>query len=108
MGQAPYVVNSGLNWIDPAGFEVGVFYNRFGERLEAAGGEGIPDIYEQPRNSLDATLAFGLPRDVRVKLKGRNLLNDPFRYEQSANGITLVQRDYEVGTTFSIGLSWEF
>jgi hypothetical protein len=107
-GQASYVANAALNYATPSGVEAGLFYNRFGERLEAAGGSGIPDIYEQPRNSLDASVAFPLPRGVRMKLKGSNLLNEPFRFEQSANGITLLQREYEVGSTFSVGLSWEF
>jgi hypothetical protein len=107
-GQAPYVVNLGLNYADFRGFEAGVFFNRFGERLTAAGGSGIPDIFEQSRNALDATLAFPLPRGVRVKLKGTNLLDADYLFEQSANGITRTQRSYSVGRTMSVGLSWEF
>ncbi len=108
VGQAPYVLNTGVTWLSPGGgWEAGLYFNRFGERLEAASGEGIPDIYEQPRNALDATLAFGLPGNARVKLKGSNLLNAPYRFEQSANGVTLVQQEYEVGSTISVGLSWE-
>jgi len=107
-GQASYVLNAGLSWVGRPGWEAGLFLNRFGRRLEAAGGSGLPDIYEQPRNALDATVGFGLPRGVRVRIKGSNLLDEPFRFEQSANGITLLQRQYAVGSTFSVGLSWEF
>jgi len=107
-GQAPYVLNLGLNYDTWNRIEAGLFYNRFGKRLGAAGGSGLPDIYEQPRNALDATLAFPLPNGVEVKLKGANLLDAKYLFEQSANGITQIQRTYTVGRTFSVGFSWEF
>lgn len=108
-GQAPYVLNLGVNYGTWNGWEAGLFLNRFGERLTAAGGSGLPDIYEQPRNALDATLSFPLLRDgLRVKLKATNLLDADYAFEQSANGITRVQRSYSLGRTLSMGFSWEF
>ncbi len=107
-GQAPYVLNLGLNYATWNGIEAGLFFNRFGQRLSAAGGSGLPDIYEQPRNALDATLAYPLPNGVQVKVKGTNLLDAKYLFEQSANGITQMQRSYSVGRTFSVGFSWEF
>jgi len=107
-GQAPYVVNAGLNYADYSGFEVGFFFNRFGERLNAAGGGGVPDIYEQPRNSLDATLGFPLMGGARASVKASNLLDEAYSFSQSLNGITRLQRQYTVGRTISVGLSWEF
>jgi hypothetical protein len=107
-GQAPYVLNLGINYANAAAWEAGIFLNRFGERLTAAGGSGLPDIFEQPRNALDATVAFPLPQGLRAKVKGTNLLDAKYRFEQSDNGITRMQREYSVGRTFSVGLSWEF
>jgi hypothetical protein len=107
-GQAPYVLNLGLFYGHPSGWDGSVFYNRFGERLTAAGGSGLPDIYEQPRNSLDATFSFPVRGGARIKLKGTNLLDAEYRFEQSANGITRMQRAYSVGRNLSVGLSWEF
>jgi hypothetical protein len=107
-GQAPYVLNLGLSYSTWNGWEAGLFYNRFGKRLTAAGGSGLPDIYEQPRNALDGTLSVPFRQGVRMKLKGTNLLDAEYRFEQSANGITRVQRLYSVGRTFSVGFSWEF
>jgi outer membrane receptor protein involved in Fe transport len=43
-----------------------------------------------------------------MKVKGTNLLDADYAFEQSANGITRVQRAYSVGRTFSVGFSWEF
>lgn len=107
-GQASYVLNAGVNWTHPGyGVEAGVYVNRLGERLTAAGGSGIPDIYEESRNQLDASLRVQLPSGGALSLKATNLLDEPFRFEQSANGITLIQREYWVGRTFSLGLSWD-
>jgi TonB-dependent receptor len=107
-GQAPYVLNLGLFYGSPSGWDGSVFYNRFGERLTAAGGSGLPDIYEKSRNSLDATLSFPLRNGARIKVKGTNLLDAEYRFEQSANGITRMQRAYSVGRNLSVGFSWEF
>ncbi|MGK7310757.1 MAG: TonB-dependent receptor domain-containing protein [Candidatus Longimicrobiales bacterium M2_2A_002] len=107
-GQAPYVMNAGITYAGESGVDAGVYFNRFGERLTAAGGSGLPDIYEQPRNAVDANVSFPIRSDLRVKLKGTNLFDEEHQYLQSANGYTRTQRRYTVGRTFSVGLSWEF
>jgi len=107
-GQAPYVLNLGLDFAGLNGLQAGLFFNRFGKRITAAGGSGLPDIYEQPRNVLDATLSFPLRPGVRVKLKGTNLLDADYTFDQTAGGITRVQRFYSVGRTFSVGFAWDF
>jgi outer membrane receptor protein involved in Fe transport len=108
-GQSPWVVNAGLIYTHPRGAtELGLFYNIFGERVAAAGGSGVPDIYEQPRNQLDLTLRQKVVGGVSTKFKITNLLNDAYEFEQSANGITLLQRKYQTGTSYSLGFSYEF
>jgi outer membrane receptor protein involved in Fe transport len=87
--------------------ELGAFYNRFGDRLRAAGGFGVPDIVERPRNQLDASVKQQLYRGLRLKAKASNLLNEAVVYEQEANGITQVQRQYKTGVTFSFGMSFD-
>lgn len=108
-GQAAYSLNLGLQYQSTfGGTQMGVFYNRFGERLTTAGGSGIPDIIEQPRNQVDAVIEQGLPRGIRAKIKLANLLDDAFVYQQSANGITEVQRRYKTGANISVSLVHEF
>jgi hypothetical protein len=107
-GQAPYVLNVGVDYAGLSGVQAALFFNRFGKRITAAGGSGLPDIYEQPRNALDGTFSFPLRPGVRVKLKGTNLLDADYTFNQSAGGITRMQRFYSAGRTFSIGLSWDF
>ena len=106
-GQAAYVLNAGMSYAGVSGIEAGLFFNRFGDRLTAAGGSGIPDLYEKARNQLDLTLGFPVPGGATAKLKATNLLDADFRFEQEANGITQIQRIYTTGRTFSVGLSWE-
>tara|TARA_S200002703_G_scaffold108388_1_gene94180 strand:+ start:3309 stop:6059 length:2751 start_codon:yes stop_codon:yes gene_type:complete len=107
-GQASYVLNTGLNWNNTNNVDVGVFYNRFGKRLAAAGGSGIPDIFEQPRNSLDASIGFPLLVGATAKVRAINLLDDEYRFEQSATGITQIQRLFTTGRTLSVGISWKY
>lgn len=105
-GQSPFVVNLGLAYQHPEGLpEVGLFYNVSGRRLAAAGGSGVPDIYEMPRHQLDLTLSHGLRNGLGLRVNVENLLNDEYLFEQSKNGITATQRQYSPGTTVSIGLS---
>ena len=107
-GQASYVLNAGLNWDNMNGIEAGLFYNRFGERLTAAGGSGVPDLFEQPRNSLDASIGFPLTGGAKARVRATNLLDADYRFEQSANGITQIQRLFTTGRTISVGISWEY
>jgi len=107
-GQAAYVLNTGLSYAGDSGFEASLFLNRFGKRLTAAGGLGIPDIYERPRNALDVSMGFPLPRGASARIEATNLLDAPYRYEQTVNEVTLVQRRYTTGRSVSVGLSWEF
>lgn len=106
-GQSPYVVNLNLVWQSDAGAtEVGAFYNVFGPRIEAAGGSGVPDIEEDARSVIDVTVRQRITDRLGVRLKAENLLDAPYRWQQSANGITRVQREYRVGRSISIGLSY--
>jgi len=105
-GQAPYVLNLGLNYGNTMGIDAGVFFNRFGPRITAAGGSGVPDIEEMPRNSLDASLGFPLTGGATAKLRATNLLDAQYLYQQSLNGFTRVQRGYSAGRTFAVSLSW--
>ena len=105
-GQAAYVLNAGVNYGDGR-VEWGLFLNRFGDRLTAAGGDGVPDLFEKARSQVDATFGFPLPTGAAAKFKATNLLDAGYRFEQEANGIVQVQRFYTTGRTFSVGLSWE-
>ena len=83
-GQSSYVLNLGLFYSRSAkGLSGAVMYNVFGRRLASAGAEGLPDIYEQPRQSLDLTATRPVGPS-KLKLSLENLLNQDVRFEQSA------------------------
>jgi hypothetical protein len=104
-GQSPYALNLALSYDRPGGTQAGLYFNIFGERIAAAGGAGVPDIVEQPRAQLDFALQQPLGGGVRLKMKAENLLDSPHVWEQSANGITRVQRRYTEGRSFSASLT---
>jgi TonB-dependent receptor len=86
-GQSPYVVNLGIYYASAKGETSGaVLYNVFGRRLDRLGIQGQPDIYEQPRHSLDVTVSRSF-RVVKAKLAIENLLDGEVRFEQKQPAI---------------------
>lgn len=108
-GQSPYVINAGVTWDHAAtGSTATLLYNRFGRRLDAFGGQALPDVFEEGRTQLDFTVEQALPRGIALKLSGTRLLGDEVRFTQSfPNGDKVVTRQYDLGRAFSLGLSWE-
>ena len=104
VGQAPYVLNGGLTWKDPASpASVTVLFNRVGARITEAGEIPLPDVIEQPRNMLDAAVALPLFGTLAARLEGKNLLDSPWRLTQGG----VVREGYRAGRVFSVGFSWK-
>jgi hypothetical protein len=108
-GQSSYSLNLGAIYQTGSGSsEFGVFYSRSGQRLSAAGGFGVPDIYEQSRDVIDFNYRQRLAGGLGLSVKAANLLNEPYLWIQEANGIVQVQREYRTGVNISVGLKYEF
>lgn len=103
-GQSPFLVNAELTYTD-ARRSASVFYNVFGERLASVVYGATPDVYEQPRHSLDVAFSQALPRGLRLKLAAKNLLDAHERSTLVYRGETYVYRERGLGRTFSLGLS---
>ena len=102
-GQSPYLANVGLSWMHPTlGTQVSMFYNTFGARINSAGANNLPDIYEQPHPDLDLTASHPINRNLKLKVGARNLLDSQVRYEQGGK----VTWSYYRGRTISVGLSY--
>lgn len=71
--QSPYIVNLSLDYESAAGTDVRVLYNVFGPRITAVGSNGVPDVFELPRHTVDATVAQRIDR-FELKLTLQNLL----------------------------------
>ena len=109
-GQSPYTFNFGVffstnarQW-EPSRyrFDAALLFNTFGERLEAVGVQGMPDIYEMPRSTLDMTAAFFFGGGARLKASFGNLTNSEVRYEQDGQ----INELREVGRSFSLSIGY--
>jgi len=104
VGQAPYVVNSGLTYSSRSGgTSATLLYNRVGERIVNAGANPLPDVIEHPRNVLDLSLRLPVLAGISARIDGRNLLNANHLVTQG--GVT--REAWTTGRGFSFGLTWQ-
>lgn len=78
-GQAPYIINTGLSFLDfNSGIEAGLFYNVQGSTLNYVGFGNRTDTYTVPFHSLNFNLnkSFGADERVQTSLGVSNILND--------------------------------
>jgi hypothetical protein len=78
IGLSPYSINAGFLY-DGEKYGFNILYNRFGRRLVFVGDPELFDIYENPRNVLDAQVyARFLQKKLEVRLNVADILNNPF------------------------------
>lgn len=113
-GQPENLLNVNLSYDDDErGLTASLFYNRVGETLisGAAKGEfgGIPDVLEQPFESLDLTVSKKLPRGLTVSLKAKNLLTpDRERLYVTPQAGSEVKTRRETPLRVSLALGWKW
>ncbi|MGQ0702202.1 MAG: TonB-dependent receptor domain-containing protein [Gemmatimonadales bacterium] len=104
VGQAPYLLNAGLTWKHPtADASATVLFNRVGERITEAGEIPLPDVMEEPRNLIDASVTLPLIGGLGMRVDARNLLDAPYRLTQG----TVIREGYRSGRVFAIGFNWK-
>jgi len=104
VGQAPYVVNTGVTYTSPGGqFSATALYNVVGARLTSAAEAPLPDILEQPRHVVDFALRFPVFGTLSGKADLKNLLDAPYEVIQG----TVTREYYRSGRTLNLGLSWQ-
>lgn len=101
-GQADTVFNFQLGY-DGAIHDWTLALNRVGERLDAAGANGRPDVFQQPSTFVDLTYSLGFFKRGNLKLKAENLLNEEIEFMQGP----LLQQRFILGRSFGASLSWE-
>ncbi|MBL9015007.1 MAG: TonB-dependent receptor [Myxococcales bacterium] len=95
-GQSPYVANLGLGYESNASkTRVDLLFNSFGRRIDEVGTGGAGHVYEEAFHRLDLAVSQPLPRDVRLKLSGTNLLNQ--RVVRTQDDVEIFA--YPVGVT---------
>jgi outer membrane receptor protein involved in Fe transport len=106
-GQAPYVVNTILNYTSNKGLSASLSYNMQGPKLVLTSTDGSPDVYEMPRHLLNLKLSHPLGKHFNVSFTIKDLLNDDIRRAYKFDEGFLVDYDsYRYGTEYSIGISY--
>ncbi len=107
-GQSPYVVNLALDWEHAATkTRARILYNVYGARISQVGQNGLPDVFEQPRHLVDASVGQGIGDHVELKLSLENLFNAPVRFSQGESGVFLTSR-YLTGTNAWLTASYRY
>ena len=107
MGQAPYVINAFLNYSNrKTGTEINISYNTAGESLYLVNAVGIPDIYQQPRNQLNANITQSFRKRFQLRLAVNNILNDPYLINYPYKGTGYIYERFSLNRTFSIGIKY--
>jgi outer membrane receptor protein involved in Fe transport len=106
-GQAPFVVNAGIEYDNPEVVNARILYNTIGNRINAVGLNGLPDIFDERRDQLDLVASkkielFDVPLNVKASIQ--NLLND--RFLQTQEGRDTIR--FREGLTFGLSVSYSF
>lgn len=114
-GQSPYLINLDFSYDNfRSGTNISLYYNVFGRRLAYNALNGTPDVFETPRNQLDFIASQRVLGGPVLKLSVKNILGENVKYVY--DDITLpnlttsdsyVYQEYEVGTTVSLGVSYQ-
>lgn len=108
-GQAPYVINAGLNYENSdLGLNTGFYYNVKGETLIIVGGGIFPDIYSQPYHSLSFNLSKSFGK-ATVSLSIENIFNDS--HYETFKAFKAQEETYKYhseGRTIGIGFNYRF
>ena len=108
-GQSPHLVNLMLSYDNPEnGISSSLSFNRFGNRLEAVSIGGTPNIFEEGRNDLYASISKNFFGHLKIKASVDNLLNAPFRTIQTFKDTDYTVTEYDVGRTFKLGITYDF
>ncbi len=108
--QSPYVVNANMAYInDTLGTTVSLAFNVWGERLAVVAAPGTPNVFEQPRPSLDFNYVQRLGRGSRfsARLQALNILNPEVALIHAYNGQEFAFSRYREGRRFNLSLIYQ-
>jgi len=106
-GQAPFVINTTIQYSSDDWGVFRVLYNTKGETLSSLGDTGLPDIFEARRDQLDFVWTHDveiLDWPISLRFSVKNLLNDRYLWTQA--GIT--QKRFKTGLTFGLAGSYRW
>lgn len=107
-GQAPYIVNAYINYSrKKMGLEARLVFNTSGPKLAIVISGGTPNVYEQPRNTMDFVLKKSFSQKITLTFKAKNILNASFKKIYNYKGKDYIYSNFRLGRTFSLGFSYK-
>jgi outer membrane receptor protein involved in Fe transport len=118
VGQAPYVINAGLqhSFLDNK-LNFNALYNKVGRRLAVAAGASFPSIWEAPRDVIDLQIGMKILKNKgELKFNAGDILNQRsvMYYDHNANKkydgnpADETLSGYKSGSNFSLAFSYTF
>jgi hypothetical protein len=107
VGQAPWVVNTGLTYASISGrTSATAYYNVVGPRIvnARASGTGVDDVVETPRHLMDLSFRFPLRGGTWGRIDFKNLLDAPYQVTQG----DITRNSHRTGRSISFGVSRQF
>lgn len=83
---------------------LGAYY--LSRNLFAIGGDGVPDVFSEPRFSLDVGSSYEINKNLSVYFNGKNLTNTALKFAEGTADRT-IQREF-YGATYQAGLTFNF
>ncbi len=111
-GQSDHLLNIQLGLEDKTSLsQQTLLFTYASKRVTNRGPSGQPDLIERPGVRLDLVVRQGITlgdAELELKLEGRNLTNTDFEESQSVGSSRIFNNTFQIGRTFSIGLSARF
>jgi len=111
-GQSEHLFNLQLGFEDDtARSQATLLFNYASERVVARDRIGFPDVMQEPATFVDFTYRREFTvweRDVTFSFEARNLTNESFEQTQTQGGGSIDFYRYDLGQSFSFGLSARF
>lgn len=115
-GQSNYIFNAGLQYAEPKiGLSLSLLYNVIGRRIIEAGFLGYENVWEAPRNVVDAQVSKLLFDRWELKINISDVLNQKRVYYQDLNKNKKYDEQFDNrllstnwGTNYSFSVAYKF
>ncbi|HVS62243.1 MAG TPA: TonB-dependent receptor [Thermoanaerobaculia bacterium] len=106
-GQPDNLLNFVLEWAPTElgnGIAVRLLYNRIDDKVLLGGALGVPDVFEESRETVDLVWSQPLFRGLGVKVSAMNLLEEEKVWTQGGE----IWRRYQPGRSFGLSFGYAF
>lgn len=104
-GQPEYTANFVIGYDNlSGGHQLTLLYNHTGESIADVGILGLPNVLLEERGEMNLVYRYDISDKASVRARVENIFDAEVEYTQGGEIFQL----YEKGTTFQIGVDWEF